>query len=224
MSDALVATPARSASYTATFAAREEPRSSQLTMSNLSSGAKPRRSASVVILASDPRSEPLDDRAGPEPAAAAHRDESERAVDALELVQRRGDEARAGGTDRVAECDGRPVGVHVAEVWVHVAFPREHDRGERLVDLDCVEVFDREPGPTKQVLRGVDRAGEHEHRIDAHEALVDDASARPQAELLHPSRAREQHRGRAVGDLRRGTGGVHAVLARDGLERRELLE
>jgi len=39
MSDALVATPARSASYTATFADRDEPRSSQVTMISLSSGA-----------------------------------------------------------------------------------------------------------------------------------------------------------------------------------------
>jgi hypothetical protein len=39
MSDALVATPLRSASYTPTLAERVEPRSSQLTTSSLASGA-----------------------------------------------------------------------------------------------------------------------------------------------------------------------------------------
>src|SRR5262245_57340546 len=48
ISVALVATPSRSASYTATFAERVEPRSSQLRISSLASGAYPRRSASDV--------------------------------------------------------------------------------------------------------------------------------------------------------------------------------
>src|SRR3954454_18160760 len=178
-------------------------------MSSLSSGAYPRRSERGTVTLPNPRArpyrpQPLDDRAGAEPAAAAHRDEPERAVHALELVQRRGDEPRACGTDRMAERDGAAVGVHVAEVRVHLTFPREHDRGERLVDLDRVEVVDRQAGPPEQVLRRVDRAGEHEDWVDAHEALVDDTRARSQPELLGPPRAREQHRGRAIGDLRRG--------------------
>src|SRR5262245_37701224 len=109
MSDALVATPARRASYTATFAARDEPRSSQLTMSSLSSGAYPRRSVSGTSFGID--LEPLDDGAGAETAAAAHGDEPERAVDALELVQRARDEAGTSGADGVAEGDGAAVRV-----------------------------------------------------------------------------------------------------------------
>src|SRR4029453_15904429 len=63
ISEALVATPLRSASYTATLAERVEPRSSQLTTSSLASGAEPGRSARVGIGAtlSKPRHEHLAD-------------------------------------------------------------------------------------------------------------------------------------------------------------------
>src|SRR5262245_14297252 len=50
MSDALVATPSRRASYTPTLAAWHEPRSSQLTISTRSSSSKPRRAASEAIV------------------------------------------------------------------------------------------------------------------------------------------------------------------------------
>jgi hypothetical protein len=107
---------------------------------------------------------------------------------------------------------------------MHLALPRQHDRRERLVDLDRVEVVDREAGAPEQVLRRVDGTGEHQHGINTDQALVDDAGARPEAELLRATGAREQHRRGAVGDLRRRAGGVHAVFARDRLERSQLLE
>ena len=52
--------------------------------------------------------------AGPEAAAAAHRDEPERAVGALELVQRGRDEPGAGRADRVAERDRAAVRVDLS--------------------------------------------------------------------------------------------------------------
>ena len=45
-----------------------------------------------------------------------------------------------------------------------------------------------------------------------------------QAELAARAAVVNEHRGRAVGDLRRRSRGVHAVLARDGLQLRERLE
>ncbi len=71
---------------------------------------------------------------------------------------------------------------------------------------------------------GVDRAGEHEHRVDADEAGVDDAGLGGEPELGGLLGRHHQHGGRAVGDLRRRAGGVHAVLAGDRLELGELLE
>ena len=64
-----------------------------------------------------------------------------------------------------------------------LALPREHDRRERLVDLDDVDVGHLQPVAVEQVMGRVDRAGEHQHRVDADEALVDDAGPRSQAEL-----------------------------------------
>src|SRR5439155_7569216 len=62
------------------------------------------------------------------------------------------------------------------------------------------------------------------HGVDADEALVDDPGTRREPKVLGGARTGEQHRGRAVGDLRRRARGVDAVLARDGLQGRELLE
>ena len=44
-----------------------------------------------------------------------------------------------------------------------------------------------EAGALEQALGGVDRAGEHEHRVDADEAGVDDAGLRREAELRRPA-------------------------------------
>jgi hypothetical protein len=56
-------------------------------------------------------SDPLEDCAGAEAAAAAHRDERVLAVGALELVEGLGDRHRAGAAEGVAEGDGAAVGV-----------------------------------------------------------------------------------------------------------------
>ena len=51
-----------------------------------------------------------------------------------------------------------------------------------------------------------------------------DAGAGREAERARPRGRHHEHRGGAVGDLRRRARGVHAVLAGHGLERRQLLE
>src|SRR5579864_295457 len=87
----------------------------------------------------------LDQRGRAEAAAAAHRDEPEAAAAALELVQRRGQQARAGRPERVADRDRAAVDVHVRGVRRELALPRADHGGEGLVDLDHVELVDREP-------------------------------------------------------------------------------
>jgi hypothetical protein len=61
--------------------------------------------------------------------------------------------------------------------------PGQHDRGEGLVDLDGVDVGHGQVVALEQPLGGVDRAGEHQHGVDADEALVDDPGSRREAEL-----------------------------------------
>ena len=110
-------------------------------------------------------------------------DEAVASAGALELVERLGEEHRARAAERMAEGDGAAVGVHLLHVRVDLLRPREHDGGERLVDLERVDVVGREARALEQALRGVDRAGEHEDRVDADEAGVDDAGLRREAEL-----------------------------------------
>ena len=120
--------------------------------------------------------------------------------------------------------DGAAVGVDALEVDVELALPGQHDRGEGLVDLDDVDVGHGHAVAVEQALGGVDRAGEHEHRVDADEAGVDDAGQRREAEGVGLLAGHHQHGAGAVGDLRRVAGGVHAVFAGDGLEVGQRLE
>src|SRR5438105_12670398 len=137
-----------------------------------------------AMIASDiaGRSDALQDRARAQTATAAHRDERVGAVDALELVQRLGDEHRAGRSERVAQRDRAPVRVHGFVVGVELALPRQHDGCEGLVDLSEVHVVHRHAGALEQAVRRVDRAGEHQNRVTADETGVDDAGPRLQPE------------------------------------------
>ena len=61
-------------------------------------------------------SDTLDERARPQASSAAHRHEADLAVGALELVQQRGDQPRAGGAERVAERHRAAVDVDAVHV------------------------------------------------------------------------------------------------------------
>ena len=93
---------------------------------------------------------------------------------ALQLVDGLGGEDGAGAAERVTERDGTAVGVHALHVALVRELPCEHDRRERLVDLDEVDVVDGEAVVVEQLLGRGDRAFEHEHRVAADEAHVDD--------------------------------------------------
>ena len=70
----------------------------------------------------------------------------------------------------------------------------------------------------------IDGAGEHEHGVDADEALARDPGAGGDAESSRPLGRHHEHGRGAVGDLRGRARGVDAVVAGHGLERRQLLE
>src|SRR4051812_32188866 len=166
----------------------------------------------------------LDDRARPEPTTAAHRHEADRLVGALELVQQRRDEARARGAERVPERDRAAVHVHAVHVRVELAAPGGDDRREGLVDLDEVDVVHLHAVALEQLLRRRDRAGEHDHGVDADGRLVDDPRARLEPERLGLLALHEQHRGGAVGDLRGVARRDLAVLLEGRLQLGELLD
>src|SRR5579862_302947 len=90
------------------------------------------------------RSQPLDDGDVRLSAALAHGLQTVACAAPLELVQQRRHEARAGRAERVAEGDAAAVHVDAREVRVELALPGEHHGGERLVDLDQVDVGEPE--------------------------------------------------------------------------------
>ena len=116
------------------------------------------------------------------------------------------------------ECDGAAVGVDELHVGVVLLLPRQHDRGERLVDLDGVDVVQRELGPLEHAGRGRDGPGEHRHRVDTGQGEGVEAGPRPQAQCVRLLLAHDEHGGGAVGDLRGVPRRDLAVLLEGGLE------
>jgi hypothetical protein len=107
----------------------------------------------------------------------------------------------------VAERDRAAVGVRLLRsAPTSFAQASTTEANASLISND-VDVVDRQAGALEQALRGVDRAGEHQHRVDADEAGVDDAGPRREAELggLPPrsSSARRRRRRRSATSCRR---------------------
>src|SRR5204863_7781976 len=97
------------------------------------------------------------------PTAAAHRHEADLLVGALELVQQGGDQARAGRAERVAEGHRPAVDVDAVHVGVQFAPPGGDHGGERLVDLDQVDVLDLHAVALQDFACRGDRPLEHFH-------------------------------------------------------------
>ena len=147
--------------------------------------------------------EPLEDGAGGEGAAAAHRDEPELPVGALQLVEGGRDQAAACAPDRVAEGDRPAVDVDLVPVGLVQLTPREHHRREGLVDLEQVDVVHGHAGFLKDT-RSLPPATAVEVVVGI---VADQAPGRRCAPRLEPLGvgpllAHPEHGGRAVGDLR----------------------
>src|SRR5918994_5152225 len=85
----------------------------------------------------------LDDGGVGHAAALTHRLQAVAAPGALELVEQRGEQLVARAPERVAEGDGAAVHVGLRQVAAGPELPGQHDGGERLVDLEQVDVVDR---------------------------------------------------------------------------------
>jgi len=97
-----------------------------------------------------------------------------------ELVQRGGDQARAGRADRMTQGDRAAVRVHALPCRASTPVPTRAPPTRRLrLISDHVDVVHREAGAIEQAAGRIDRPGEHEHGIDADEAMVDDPPPAP---------------------------------------------
>ena len=115
----------------------------------------------------------------------------------------------------MTECDGATVGVDLRRVRAGLLEPREHDRRERLVDLDDVDVVDGHAGLVEGVLGGRDRRGEHHHGVVAAHGQVVDAGSRCQIVFLQRAFGDDEGRRRPVGDLRGDGRGEPGTIGED---------
>jgi hypothetical protein len=128
-------------------------------------------------------------------------------------VQQGGEEAGAGGAEGVAERDRAAGYVHLGQVGAGLALPGQHDRGERLVDLDQVDVVHGQAGFVQGVGGGGDRGGEHHDGVVAAGGQVADPGSGLEVVLTDGALGGDQQGGGAVGDLAGQGGGDPATLA-----------
>ena len=145
---------------------------------------------------------------------------------ALQFLGRGQRQPRARHAERMAEGDGAAVGVHMARIVrdAELAEDGEALGGEGLVEFDDVHVVDLEAEALEQLLRRRRRADAHDPRRNAGDGGAEDPGARGQAVALGRLLAGDDQRGGAVVDARGVAGGDAAVLADDGLQRRQFVE
>ena len=106
-------------------------------------------------------------------------------------------EAGAGGAERVTEGDRAAVRVDLAPC--SASSSRSHasttDANASLISTVSMSSI-VEAGALEEVAGRVDRAGEHQHGVDADEALVDDPGPGREPELLGPAGRRRGARRR----------------------------
>ena len=100
-------------------------------------------------------------------AADAHGLHAEGLVRLLEVVDQGGHDAGAGHAERVTEGDGAAVDVHLrVEVDAQVTGRADDLAGERLVDLDEVDVVDGHACPLERLTACLDRSETHDLRVE----------------------------------------------------------
>src|SRR5690606_26093355 len=128
----------------------------------------------LVRFRSVPLPDAFDDGAVGHPAALAHALQSVASTGPNQLVDEGGQEAGTGGAERVAQGDSPavdvgplPQAVGIAATVLHA--PRADHRGERLVDLEQVDVVDGEAGALQHLRGGGNGPGEHGDGVDTGE-------------------------------------------------------
>ena len=132
-------------------------------------------------------------------------------VGVAQAVDQGGHDAGAGHAERVADGDGAAVDVELVPRDAEVLGRRDDLGGERLVDLDEVDVVDGHAGAGEGLAAGLDRAEAHDLGVQAGDARGDDPGERREAELGGLGVAHDHHRGGAVVQRAGVAGGDLAV-------------
>ena len=130
-------------------------------------------------------------------------------------------EARAAGTERVAQRDRAAVHVDLRRIELQLIDAHDGLARERLVELDEVEIIHGQAGSCERLLCRWNRAYAHNGGIHARDGRRDHSR-----KWLHPQGARpigldQQHRRRPVIDARRVPGRHRATVAERRLQRGE---
>src|SRR5580658_2167444 len=145
----------------------------------------------------------LDQRAGAEPAAAAHRDDCALACGTLQFVERLGHQSASGRAQRMPQCDRAAVRIDPLHVGLQRFRPAQNHRGERLVDFENIDIPNLETCSRQQFSRGGNRPFQHQHRIASDQSGFEHSRARSAAQFTRLVRRHKEHCGGAVRHLRR---------------------
>src|SRR5438132_1634476 len=91
---------------------------------------------------------------------------------------------RAGAAERMPECDGASVDVETLGIDRQLAETGEHLRGKRLVQLDEIDLIQRQPRDLQHLSNRWNRADAESLRLDARGRERNEARERLQAALL----------------------------------------
>ena len=113
----------------------------------------------------------------------------------------------------MAHGDGAAVDVDLVLTHAHVLHELHDDGGKRLVDLEQIDVFHRQPSLGQRLAGGRRRAGKHDGRVGAGHCGGDDARTGFQAQFLALGFGADQHQRRTIDDARAVARRVHVVDA-----------
>ena len=132
---------------------------------------------------------------------------------AAQLVDEHRHQPRAAHPERMPERDRAAVDVDLLGIQAELVDARDRLAGERLVELDEVEVVDAEPGPRERLAGGRHGPEAHDRRVDAGDGGRHDPRHRPEARVARPLASTSEDRRRAVVDPGAVARGHGAALA-----------
>ena len=109
--------------------------------------------------------------------------------------------------------DRAAVDVDLVVRHAHLAHEPQHHRGERLVDLDQVDVVDRHAGPGQRLAGGRRRAGQHDRRFLTGDSAGHDSRSRGESQVVTDLLGTDHDQRRAVHDPGGVAGVVHVLDA-----------
>ena len=126
----------------------------------------------------------IEDAGGAHAASYTHRDETVACVSPPHLVEERRRELGARAAEWMAEGDRAAVDVEAFRIDRQLAQARQHLRRERLVQLDEVDLIERQSGACQRLAHRGHRANPEPLRLDAGGCKRDEPGERLESSLL----------------------------------------